>query len=223
MKIALLGYGKMGRLIDKAAANRHHQIINRIDGNTSDKIKAIQDADVLIDFSTPDVAVEHIELAAKVGKNIVVGTTGWYEDLEQVEKLVRNGGIGMIYSPNFSIGVQLFLKLAHQAGLIFASHSGYDAHIIETHHLQKKDAPSGTAMAVAKAAQGESIIPITSIRCGYVPGDHTLIYDSPVDTITLKHSARSREGFAVGAVIAAEWILGKKGVFTVNDMMESQI
>lgn len=221
MKIALLGYGKMGRLIDHAAASKGHQVVAKIGSVTSDKSNALADADLLIDFSLPHLAVEHIELAIETGKNIVVGTTGWYEHLAHVKKRVNESKIGMIYSPNFSIGVQLFLKLAHQAGLIFSNQPGYNAHIVETHHLQKKDAPSGTALALAQSAEVGHKIPITSVRSGFVPGEHTLVYDSPIDTITLTHSARSREGFALGAVTAAEWILGKKGVYTVNDMMES--
>lgn len=221
MKIALLGYGKMGQLINSIASARGHEIVARVNSTTSDKKAAISNADVLIDFSSPELALEHIRLATQAGKNIVVGTTGWYEDITKMEKMVSGSSIGLIYSPNFSFGVQLFLKLAHQAGLLFGPKTGYEAHIVETHHLQKKDSPSGTALSLTKTASVDKEIPISSVRQGYVPGEHSLIFDSPIDTITLTHTARSREGFATGAVMAAEWILGKKGVFTVNDILES--
>lgn len=211
MKLALLGRGKMGTMVEKAAAVRNHEIVG------------IQSADVCIDFSHPDVVLANIKMAAELKKNIVVGTTGWYEHLPDIKTLIEVKGTGFLYSPNFSIGIHLFMKIVSRAAELLNSHQEYDVGGCESHHNQKADAPSGTAKALTEILKNyydkAQNLQFSSIRCGHIPGTHTVLFDSPADSITLTHTARNREGFAQGAVCAAEWLHGKKGFYTLDDML----
>ncbi len=227
MKIALIGYGKMGKLVEQIAIAHGHVIVVKIDPKCQNKTisaESLIDSDVCIDFTHPSQALKNLELAAELGKNVVIGTTGWYEDLNKAEKIVNRHQIGCIYSPNFSLGIALFIKMLSMAATIIAPFDSYDVGGMEIHHNQKADAPSGTAQLIRDELQ--KLIPrktnqidFSSLRVGSVPGTHSIIFDSPVDTITLTHAARNREGFAIGAIHAAEWIIGKKGLFTLDDLL----
>lgn len=223
LKLALLGYGKMGKSVEKAAIAKGH-IIDAIAASPQD-LASFDHASVVIDFTKAESVVDNVHRAAKAGKNIVIGTTGWQKDLAHVKDLVEKYGIGAIYSPNFSLGVLLFLKLVKEAAKIISPHQDYDVGGEEIHHNQKKDAPSGTALVIAETLkknwQGEAPpqLEFSSLRVGQFPGTHTLYFDSPFDTIALTHSAKNREGFARGAIFAAEWIQHKKGLYTVEDIL----
>lgn len=222
MKIALIGYGKMGKLIEQLAQHKHHEIVARIN-STSSPTPSLSQADVWIDFSRPECAIDNIKLAIKYNKPIVVGTTGWYDQLAQVEQLVKNSDIGFLYASNFSIGVNLFYEIVAQAAALLQPFQNYDVALAEVHHNQKLDSPSGTARTIAQHIVAnmprKSNLDIASTRCGRVPGTHTVYFDSAEDTIILSHEARNREGFAQGALIAAEWLKDKKGFYTLNDML----
>lgn len=231
MKLALIGYGKMGRMIETVAHERGHSIVAIVDPKGPHKQisqDAVGVADLCIDFTTPEAAVANIRACASLGKSLVVGTTGWHERLAIVKEIVDKAGIGLLFSPNFSIGIHLFMRLTALAGQLFDRFHEYDLAISEEHHNQKRDRPSGTAHALAdllKAEMGRyekgGAPEISSLRCGSIPGSHKLTFDSPVDTITLTHTARSRHGLAEGAVAAAEWLQNKKGFFTLDDMLET--
>jgi 4-hydroxy-tetrahydrodipicolinate reductase len=228
MKIALIGYGKMGQLIHAEAEAKGHEIVAKIDSQNPllKSSAAVQRADVCIDFSTPDAVVENVKTLSTLKKNIVIGTTGWDAQFKEVESLVKNADIGVIYASNFSLGVDLFLKMIAQTAELMVPFQQYDVGGIEIHHNQKLDAPSGTAKSIAQQVnQHYRHKPMTfsSIRIGNVPGTHQILFDSPVDTITLTHQARNRAGFAQGAVSAAEWLQGKKGMFTLNDFFEEKL
>lgn len=242
MNIAIIGYGKMGHMIENVAKQRHHNIAIRIDtnnkeANEKDISNSIRNADVCIDFTQPDAVVDNIKKATYYKKNIVVGTTGWYERLDDVRKIVLESNIGLIYSSNFSLGMNLFLQIVELSAKLFNNHDMYDVAGFELHHNQKADSPSGTAKTLAQAllrnikrknsivyALNDKIKPnelhFSSLRVGSVPGTHAIIFDSSADTIELSHTARSREGFALGAVIAAEWVYGKRGLFTMADLFK---
>jgi 4-hydroxy-tetrahydrodipicolinate reductase len=229
LNLALLGYGKMGKAIAQLAPQRgfHVQLTFDIDENRSGEgvtREAFQGVDVCVEFTAPGAAVENIRRVAATGCNLVVGTTGWYDRLEEVRKLVEGAGVGMVYAPNFSIGVQLFYRLARAAGETFSAFPMYDAYLTEAHHKFKKDAPSGTALEIKRQIQpymrGREI-PVTSARAGYIPGTHELGFDSEADTIILRHTARGRQGFAEGALYAARWIVGKKGLFSFAQALEA--
>ena len=183
-----------------------------------------QGIDVCIEFTTPDAVVENIRRVAALAVNLVVGTTGWHDRLEEVRKIIENAGVGMVYAANFSIGVNLFYRLAKAAAEVFAPFTMYDPYITEAHHKFKKDAPSGTALEIKRQIQSEfrsREIPVTSVRAGYSPGTHELGFDSEADTIILRHTARGRQGFAEGALHAARWVVGKKGLFSFAEVLES--
>ena len=224
MKIALIGYGKMGRLIEQIALSRGHMITAKISPSLKTKItaQALAAAEVCIDFSHPECVLNNIEQLCHLKKSVVVGTTGWYDNLDQVKNLVQEYSIGLLYAPNFSIGIHLFLQMIIQSAQLIASFPEYDIGITEAHHRHKVDSPSGTAKLIASHLQQnhskKEECPISSFRCGSIPGTHTVYFDSPVDSITLTHQAHNREGFALGSVQAAEWLIGKKGIFTLNDL-----
>ncbi len=228
VNLALLGYGKMGRAIEALAEARGFKVCLALDidtnanasGITKEKLEGI---DVCVDFTTPDAVVENIRRVAEAGKNLVVGTTGWNKDLENVRKIVQSSGIGMVYAPNFSIGVQLFFRAARVAAESFAAFQMYAPFITETHHQFKKDAPSGTALELKRQIEpylAGREIPVSSVRAGFFPGIHELGFDSESDTIVLRHTARGRQGFAEGALFAARWIVGKKGLFTFAEVLD---
>ncbi len=211
MRLALFGYGKMGREIEKIAHNRNHQTSQKKELTTLD------DVDLCIDFSHPTAVIDHLQWAAESHTNVLIGTTGWEQQLPQAKEIAEKQNIGLLYSPNFSIGVQLFVSIAQQAAEKLKPF-GYDLAIRETHHNEKQDAPSGTALWLSEATNNKNHI--ASSRCGRNPGQHEVIFDSPQDTITLMHQAHSRQGFALGAVLAAEWLQGKSGFFTIDDMIK---
>jgi 4-hydroxy-tetrahydrodipicolinate reductase len=227
--LALLGFGKMGKTIAELAPQRGFEVrlVMDIDVNAQGRgitPENFQGIDVCIDFTTPDAVVENIRRVAGLGVNLVVGTTGWHNRLEEVRGIIERAGVGMVYAANFSIGVNLFYRLAKAAAEIFAPFAMYDPYLIEAHHKLKKDAPSGTALEIKRRIQsdfGTREVPVTSVRAGYIPGWHELGFDSEADTITLRHTARGRQGFAEGALHAARWVVGRKGLFSFAEVLES--
>lgn len=221
MKIALLGYGKMGRLIEQEAEKKGYAITAK--GSRTLNAEEIKGADIAIDFSHAACLLEHVELAGKLGKNLVIGTTGWEKSHHEVLCLLEKYKIGALYSPNFSLGVTLFNKIVEDACKLMQPLSQYDVAGLEMHHNAKQDAPSGTAKKLGEIIREHlgltEPLSFSSVRCGDIPGTHTVVFDSAVDTITLTHQARNREGFALGALTAAKWVLGKKGFYTLDDML----
>ncbi len=217
MNFVLLGNGKTGSLVADIAKERGHSLLVVTSAQNKNGAALTADSlagvDAVIDFTTPEAAVPNIEACAKAGANIVVGTTGWYKELDRVQALVEQSGIGLVWASNFSIGVNLFFHIAHIAAS--AMHYGYTASIVERHHTHKKDAPSGTAVMIQKIMEKVSTkkLEITSIREGETIGMHVVLLDSPADSILLTHDAKNRRGFALGAVRAAEWLAGKKGFY----------
>ena len=216
MKIALIGYGKMGRMIESIARERGHEIVSIIDQNNLDEFEsnAFASADVAIEFTTPQTAADNILCAWKAGVPVVCGTTGWNIDAMRQEAIEREGdGIGLMWSSNYSIGVNILFALNKQLAKFMEAYPEYTPHMTEVHHIHKLDAPSGTAKTLQESIGDDrlAIKDIESIREGEVAGIHTVIWDSEIDTISISHSAKSRKGFALGAVIAAEWMKGKTG------------
>ncbi len=230
MKIALLGYGKMGKVIEKIALQRGHEIVMR--KSSSDSFNGLENADIAIDFSVPSAAVTNVSTCLNQGIPIVSGTTGWLDEYETMVSLCQKENGAFIYGSNFSLGVNLFFELNDYLAKIMSKFNQYQVAMEEIHHTQKLDAPSGTAISLAKGIINNSHyqnwvlenpksdeIVIDAKRIENVPGTHSVIYNSEVDAIEIKHIAHNREGFALGSVIAAEWLLGKKGVFTMKDVL----
>jgi len=222
MKILVLGRGKTGSLVAEVARQRGHEVdvLRAADNPGGSALTASRLAEiaVVIDFTTPHAVLSNIGACARTGKNMVVGTTGWYGEIPRVQKLVHDAGIGLLYAANFSVGVNLFFEIAKTASA--ALQHEYSGQIFERHHIQKKDAPSGTALAlqrIVKDASGREL-EITSFREGDVVGLHELVFDSAADRIYLCHDAKSRRGFAEGAVRAAEWLVGRKGLYDFKDV-----
>lgn len=231
MKIALLGYGKMGKVIERIAQERGHHII--LKKNSSNTYEGIEQADVAIEFSTPQIAEENISHALNLGIPVISGTTGWLENYHQMVALCQEKQAAFLYGSNFSLGVNLFFELNDYLAKMMAKFTQYDVSMQEIHHTQKLDKPSGTAITLANAiinhteknqwsisTKKKDDLYIEVLRENEVPGTHTVNYKSEVDAIEIKHTAFTREGFAFGAVIAAEWILGKKGIFTMKDVLQ---
>ncbi|KKP86113.1 MAG: Dihydrodipicolinate reductase [Parcubacteria group bacterium GW2011_GWC1_35_8] len=219
IKVALIGYGKMGKEIEALCKDSEiFEIVSISYKNVSDKldIKGISKADVAIDFTSKDVVLKNIQEVSKLGVNMVVGTTGWSDSLDEVKKIIEKNKIGFIYSPNFSVGVNIFFKMMDNAIKLFAKLPEYDAYGLEIHHKAKKDSPSGTALKIASKIKG---LNFTSIRAGRNPGFHEVVFDSEADGITLSHQAYNRVGFAKGALMAAEFIKNKKGVYSFEDIL----
>ena len=247
MNIAIIGYGKMGHEIEKAAKVKGIKVVSVIDTNDTDANyneingKSMQNVDVCIDFTTPYAVINNIKKIAKFKKNIVVGTTGWYNEINEVEEIVKKYDIGLIYASNFSIGVNVFFKIIECAAKMIDKLEDYDIYGYEIHHNKKIDCPSGTAKTIGeilisnikrkKKMLFEKIdrkikpneLHFASVRAGSIPGAHIVGFDSSADTIELSHIARNREGFALGAIMAAEWIKNKKGFYDINDLMENII
>ena len=220
MKLAIVGYGKMGRLIDTLAPEYGFDVVARIDENNRND--GLAGAEVAIEFSTPEAAVGNIERLATERVNTVVGTTGWTAHLNHVRAVVEQSGIGLVWSPNFSIGVNVFNRLIAEAARLFADQKEYGAWAWEIHHDTKKDAPSGTLVKLVdemKKAGYDRQIDVSSNRAGRHPGTHEIGFDSAADTITLRHGARSREGFARGALKAAQWVHGKRGLYEFSEVI----
>jgi len=237
MKIIISGYGRMGKSVEEVCLQRGHEIAAILDTpvDWEKKTLPLQDA-VVIDFSMPEVAADNILRCFRLGLPVVCGTTGWYNRLEQVTKACAKSNGALFYAPNFSLGVNILFHVNRLLAGIMASAEGYRATISETHHIHKLDAPSGTALRLAedilnknpklkrwenKANDDPEVLPVLSFRKGEVPGIHEVVYDSPEDSLVLKHEAKNRTGFAVGAVLAAEFIQNKKGVFTMNDYLKT--
>ena len=230
MKIALIGYGKMGKEIEKISNERGHEVIYKIDKDSN--LKNISGADVAINFCTPETALQNIELGLKSSIPVVSGTTGWLSDFNKIQELSKNLDISFLYSSNFSLGVNLFFDLNKKLAEIMKKHDQYSLKIEETHHIQKVDKPSGTAITLAEGIiengkyynwsmdNKKKSIPIESKRIDKVPGTHMVNYSSELDSIEIKHIAKNRTGFALGAVIAAEWIVDKRGIFEMSDVIK---
>lgn len=221
MKIALIGYGKMGHMIESIALERGHKIVCIIDQNNlcDFESEAFASADVAIEFTTPQTAEQNIRRAWAAGVPVVCGTTGW--DVEAIKQEAQEAGL--MWSSNYSIGVNILFALNRQLAKLMVAYPDYTPHMTEVHHIHKLDAPSGTAKTLQEAI-GEERLPIAnveSIREGEVPGIHTVVWDSEVDTISISHSAKSRKGFALGAVIAAEWMKGKTGWHDFSEIIMS--
>ncbi|MDP9263964.1 MAG: 4-hydroxy-tetrahydrodipicolinate reductase [Acidobacteriota bacterium] len=223
MNLLVLGKGKTGALVAEVARERGHQVRAlraAENANASALTKdGLRGVDVVIDFTTPQAVLANIEACAKAGASMVVGTTGWSTELPRVKELVGRSGIGFLYAPNFSVGVNVLFEIARAAGA--ALKHGYAGHIVERHHEQKKDKPSGTAAKLKQLMDqaGGTNLEITSIREGDVVGTHVILLDSANDTMMISHDAKSRRGFAEGAVQAAEWLAGKKGFFEFKDVL----
>ncbi len=242
MNLALIGYGRMGKEVEQIAKEKNLTIVKILDlknntsamGITRESMKSV---DVCIDFSTPAVVLDNIEAVAECGKSMVVGTTGWYDRLEQVRKLVKEKKIGFLYAPNFSLGVNIFTQVVMDASRLFDRYPDYDVSINEVHHKAKSDSPSGTALSlgttilqtfrrktelVTETVHGcikPNQLHVTSLRIGSVTGKHTVTFDSDCDTVEFVHTAKGRRGFALGAIVAAEWLKGKKGFYTMRDVI----
>jgi 4-hydroxy-tetrahydrodipicolinate reductase len=224
--IAIIGDGKMGQAIQQLAVEKGWKVVALLGERESASGRGINaatlgGADVAVEFTQPDAAVANITASLRAGVPVVVGTTGWYDSLPEVTRVAKEAGTGLLWSPNFSLGVNVLIELARYAGTLMRPLDGFDAHIVETHHSRKKDAPSGTAIAIGKAASDtlDRPIPMTSIRTGSVPGTHELIFDGLFEQLSLTHVARDRRVFAEGALQAADWLVGKKGVFTMRDVL----
>ena len=217
MKIAILGYVKMGQTIEKIALQRGHEIILKTNSKNPIETFDFSDVEVAIDFSTPDTAYNNISSTLMRGIPVISGTTAWLEKQTEAEQLAMENNTAFLYASNFSIGVNLFFELNKKLAQLMSNHEQYQASMKEVHHIHKLDAPSGTAISLAEDMQGE--IHIESERTGEVPGTHIITYQSGIDSIEIKHEAHNRQGFALGAVLAAEWIKDKKGVFSMSDML----
>lgn len=231
MKIALLGYGKMGKVIERIALERGHEIVLR--KTSSDTFEDLHKADVAIDFSIPDAAITNISACLHEGIPVISGTTGWLENYHEMVKLCEEQNGAFIYGSNFSLGVNIFFELNDYLAKMMSKFDQYKVQMEEIHHTQKLDAPSGTAITLANRiiensdysswalenAKSDEIL-IDAKRIENVPGTHSVFYNSEVDTIEIKHTAHNRDGFALGSVIAAEWIIGKKGIFSMKDVLQ---
>jgi 4-hydroxy-tetrahydrodipicolinate reductase len=235
MKVALLGYGKMGKEIESVALSRGHEIVLRL--NSSDKnfsSSDLQGADVAIEFSRPDSAMKNIRTCFEADIPVIVGTTGWYENFTELAEQCNNENKSMLCATNFSVGVNIFFELNKFLARMMDAQKEYEAEVEEIHHTQKLDAPSGTAITIAEGmlmnlqrktnwVSGEPAskedLNIISQRIDNIPGTHIVRYSSEIDEIEIRHTAHNRKGFATGAVIAAEWIIGKKGIFSMKDVL----
>lgn len=234
MRIILLGYGKMGRIIDRIAQDRGHEVVARIDVDNPDALDSAK-GDVAIEFSHPDAAFENVRKCLLKNIPVVCGTTGWLARKSEIEALCKAQDGAFFYASNYSVGVNLFFKVNEYLSRITAGFPEYDVRMDEIHHVEKKDAPSGTAITLAesilhhsrrkkrwvneKTGKSEDLY-ISSFRIDQVPGTHIVKYESMIDDIEIKHTAHSREGFARGAVMVSEWIVGKKGVLSMNDYLD---
>jgi 4-hydroxy-tetrahydrodipicolinate reductase len=249
MKIALLGYGKMGKIIEKIATDRKHEIVLKIDKDNLEELTAenLQLADVAIEFTTPSSVFNNISKCFEAGVPVVVGTTGWYDQLANIKQQCETGDHSLLYATNFSIGVNIFFHINKVLAKLMNNYPYYEVQVEEIHHTQKLDSPSGTAITIAEGiienmdakSKWQNVLVadenntddniksnellIESYRMDSVPGTHTVIYDSEVDSIEFKHTAHNRNGFALGAVLAAEWLKDNKGFHSVNDMFNFSI
>ena len=230
MKFALLGLGRMGKAIEQISLERGHEIVCKIDKNLSEG--SLCQADAAINFSIPDAALDNISRALNKEIPVICGTTGWLDSYQQVTQIALEKNTAFLYASNFSVGVNLFFKLNKVLAQMMEPNKDYIASMEETHHIHKLDAPSGTAITLAEGIiensnlidwkvdeDAKDSLSIQSYREGEIPGTHSIKYKSPIDDITIEHKAHNRKGFALGAVIAAEWIVGKKGIFKMDDVL----
>jgi 4-hydroxy-tetrahydrodipicolinate reductase len=227
LRLAIIGDGKMGRAINDLARERGYEVTAMLGVRDNANGAGISrsrlgDAEVVIEFTEPGAAAANVVRAVAAGYPVVTGTTGWSEELDRVTRTVREHDGALVYAPNFSVGVNLFLAIAARVGRVMRRAPEFDAHIVETHHAAKKDAPSGTAAALERVVASElgRPMPITSVRTGHVPGTHELSFDGPFEQIRLTHTARDRRVFADGALRAAAWLRGRRGVFTMRDVLD---
>jgi len=230
MKLAIIGYGAMGQLVAKLAAEQGHEVsvtLNSRDAERSTEELAglLRGCDVAIDFSVAAVVIRNVKACASAELPLVEGTTGWQSRLDEVKNVVSQNDGALIYGANFSVGVQVFYRIAASAAELFHSLESYDAFIEEAHHKRKRDAPSGTALQLGEivALHVGREVPVSSTRAGYIPGTHRVGFDSAADQIILEHTARGREGFAAGALLAASWIIGRKGVYEFSEVFDEII
>jgi len=228
VRLALIGMGKMGRALASLAPERGFRVVAELDparpGYAGISRDSLGGAQVAIDFTTPDAAPGNARACAAAGCPVVVGTTGWYAELPAVAADVERNNGAILTAPNFSVGVAVFDRVVAEAARLFGQLGVFDAHLVETHHAAKKDAPSGTAGALARTASAAlgRTIPITSIRTGHVPGTHEVVFDAPFEQVRLVHEARDRRVFAEGALVAARWVVGRRGVFTMADVLNTE-
>jgi len=235
MKIALIGYGKMGKTIESFALKRNHHIVAKVNSDDPAELLKIKEADVAIEFSQPHAVIKNLKACFDAQVPVVCGTTGWLESKSEIEAYCRSHNGTLLYASNFSLGVNIFFKLNEMLASMMDKYPAYDVEIDEIHHTQKKDAPSGTAITVAegilskmerkkkwvnKDSSHETELAIHSYREGLTPGTHTVKYTSPIDNIEIRHTAHSRDGFALGALLVAEWIQDKKGVLQLGDFLK---
>lgn len=237
MKIALIGYGKMGKEIEIIAIARGHEIVAKINKSFAIENLVQIKPDIAIEFTNPEIAVKNIEFCLSANIPVVIGSTGWYHHLNQLQALCKNQNGAMLYATNFSLGVNLFFAVNKYLAKLMNHYPEYKADIVEIHHTQKLDAPSGTAISIAEQIieqhnaynqwenceeqqlKNNTSLPIVSERKPDVPGTHIVKYESAIDKIEISHTAANRKGFALGSVIAAEWLKNKKGIFTMNDVL----
>src|SRR3954463_15789080 len=225
--VAIIGDGLMGQAIRQLAVESGWRGAGGGgEGESAEGVGisrlSLGEPDVAVEFTQPSASVANVTACLREKVPVVVGTTGWYDSLPEVTRIATETGTGLLWSPNFSLGVNVLIELARHAGKLMSALEDFDAHIVETHHTRKKDAPSGTAIAIAKAAsdQLQRPIPTTSVRTGSVPGTHELIFDGAFEQLSLTHVARDRRVFGEGALAAASWLIGRKGVFTMRDVLE---
>jgi 4-hydroxy-tetrahydrodipicolinate reductase len=225
MKILLVGHGRMGRLVESLAGEYACDIAGIVDppaGTPGIDSERWAGADVAIDFSSPDAVMTNVPALGRRGINVVLGTTGWNAYEAELRAIVERSGIGIVAAPNFSTGVVLFEAIAARAAALFASQADFGAFVHEAHHIAKKDAPSGTALMLQQAMRGAGFarpIDVSSTRAGSIPGTHTVGFDGPAETVTLTHTARDRTAFARGALAAAQWVKGRRGWFSMKDVL----
>lgn len=238
LKLALIGYGRMGKEVERLATERGMQITARVDiESPSLSLEGVKSADVTIHFATPSTVLDHVEQLADLGKNVVLGTTGWEKDKAKIQALVRRSGIGLVHAANFALGMNIVYYLLREAGSLFDRFEDYDVSVHEVHHKEKLDSPSGTGLTLADillsrirrkkeilaGSPSGKIRPeqlqVTSTRIGSLVGVHRVMFDSPADSIEIVHTAKNRSGFAAGVLLAAEWINGKKGFFGMDDVL----
>lgn len=227
MRLLVVGHGRMGRLVEALAPSYGFEVAGVLDGRTNAEAAALtvdqcRNVDVAIEFTVPGAAPANLAALAKLGVNAVVGTTGWHERVPELRQVVASAGVGVVVSANFSVGVALFERLVERAGALFSAHPDYGAWVHELHHAAKRDAPSGTARLLVEALGRAGYAPaidVASTRAGSIPGTHTVGFDGPAETITLTHAVRDRATLAHGALTAARWVVGRRGWFSMGDVV----
>ncbi len=222
MRLLLLGYGRMGRIVDALSAEYGMEVVGRVDPIQGDALDTWPQADVAIDFSIASAVPDNVRRLAAQGVSVVIGTTGWADREAEVRRHAEAGGIGVVAAANFALGVNLFLALTERAAELMAPHAAFGAWIHEAHHAAKRDAPSGTALSLEAALRNrgyDRAVDVSSTRAGFIPGTHTVGFDAASETITLTHTARDRSGFARGALQAAHWVTGRRGWFSMRDVL----